>query len=452
MAAKLKVLRNGLVVDEHEIKKQTVLIGKGDHCDLVLNFPGVGREMARLTAEQDGFFLTDISVQGVFVNGQRITQQKILPGQEINCGSVQMQLVDEGALGDDSSGSSSATMLWGASGMAPVVKATPAVLVVKDQPGRTYELSGEEFVIGRRPELCKLALPDKAVSSRHARIAKAGHKYLLADLNSTNGTLLNGAKPNEPVELKDGDEIRIGKTTFTFHAQATPGQPPPQAPALPEAPQIIDIRKIALQSTELTPAVPEGESENKAKAATATARKRRVLLLGFVFVLVLMIMVIALTRSQKPTLDPARLNAVQALIQEGKLEDAGHRLAEIEKGFPADPRVRQLKGQLADAVKQAGEKSVAELVDQARAKEASMDIAGAVDLWAEVLAKTPDNSEIQKKLCYTAYRIALVYEGKSPDADKTNAIKYLEMIEKLVEKENGPDYAAAVKLLVELKK
>lgn len=444
MAAKVKVLKNGIIVDEFEITKQSVLIGKGDHCDLVLNFPGVGREMARLTAEKDGFYLADVSVQGILVDGQRITHQRILPSNEIMCGSVQLQLVDDAASSGLSEGSSSATMLWEgfSTGKMGTVAPAKAYLFVKDQPGRAHEIAVEEFIIGRKVELVQLAVPDRSVSGKHARIARAGNKFLLADLNSTNGTFVNGKKVVDPIELNEGDEIKIGKAVFIFQRNLQGGET-----ARPALPELIDIAKISQQATDVIP-----ESPPPQPAVDASKKKRRLLLLACGLALVLMIMLIAVTSSKKPAINPAQLTAIDSLIQQGKLDDAAQRLSAIMKSFPADPRVTRLSEQLADARKQLADKSVADLLSQAQAKESGMDIVGAADLWAQVLSRTPENAEIQKRLCYAAYRIALVYEGMQPEADKANAIQYLELIRKLVKKENGADYDSAMKLLADLKK
>lgn len=73
----------------------------------------------------------------------------------------------------------------------------------------------EEIIIGRDPS-CQFFLPDPKVSRRHARIYKAeDNKYVLCDLNSWNGTYLNGRKISK-AELKEGDFIQIGDTTLEF--------------------------------------------------------------------------------------------------------------------------------------------------------------------------------------------------------------------------------------------
>ena len=77
-----------------------------------------------------------------------------------------------------------------------------------------YEIVDAEIAIGRSQK-CHVVLEDKRSSRKHAIITLKGGKYLLKDLGSANGTLLNGEKADEQ-ELHSGDVIRIGDTQFTF--------------------------------------------------------------------------------------------------------------------------------------------------------------------------------------------------------------------------------------------
>src|ERR1700678_4234010 len=61
-----------------------------------------------------------------------------------------------------------------------------------------------------------LVIADTTVSRRHATIAHLDGLARLADLGSTNGTSVNGARIAEPVELNDGDEISFGNALFRF--------------------------------------------------------------------------------------------------------------------------------------------------------------------------------------------------------------------------------------------
>ena len=59
-------------------------------------------------------------------------------------------------------------------------------------------------------------LPSSTVSRRHAQIRKAGDRFLISDLGSTNGTLLNSEPVIGEEELKDRDEIGIGIYRLIF--------------------------------------------------------------------------------------------------------------------------------------------------------------------------------------------------------------------------------------------
>jgi len=86
---------------------------------------------------------------------------------------------------------------------------------------------GEETIIGRRdptaldmPDI-DLALYDAAelgVSRRHGMIRRGEDTLTLVDLDSTNGTFLNGQRliPHQPRVLRDGDEIRMGRFVFNI--------------------------------------------------------------------------------------------------------------------------------------------------------------------------------------------------------------------------------------------
>jgi diguanylate cyclase (GGDEF)-like protein len=72
---------------------------------------------------------------------------------------------------------------------------------------------------GRDPR-CELALHDENVSWRHARIEDRGcDEWAIVDLESTNGTLLNG-QPCTEATLKPGDRVFLGKTVIEFQKDA----------------------------------------------------------------------------------------------------------------------------------------------------------------------------------------------------------------------------------------
>jgi pSer/pThr/pTyr-binding forkhead associated (FHA) protein len=82
--------------------------------------------------------------------------------------------------------------------------------------GRTIPLTQPEITIGRLPE-CEIVVDDPGASRQHARIRRTDAGFVLVDLGSTNGTLLNDAPIQEQV-LENGDRITIGQTVLEFRS------------------------------------------------------------------------------------------------------------------------------------------------------------------------------------------------------------------------------------------
>jgi hypothetical protein len=82
------------------------------------------------------------------------------------------------------------------------------------RPSRTYALAKPVVTLGRIPE-SDIVVNDPGASRQHARISSADGEFMLADLGSTNGTLVNDQVIRERV-LADGDRITIGETVLEF--------------------------------------------------------------------------------------------------------------------------------------------------------------------------------------------------------------------------------------------
>jgi pSer/pThr/pTyr-binding forkhead associated (FHA) protein len=67
---------------------------------------------------------------------------------------------------------------------------------------------------------CELVLADVEVSRRHARLETQGSIVFLRDLESSNGTFLNGRRLESAVELREGDEIDVGTTRLIVEGLA----------------------------------------------------------------------------------------------------------------------------------------------------------------------------------------------------------------------------------------
>jgi hypothetical protein len=97
-------------------------------------------------------------------------------------------------------------------------EATDAFLVVQEggglNKGDHFDLFGG-ISLGRSAD-ADIRLDDRYASGFHARVFNRGGTYVVEDLNSTNGTLLNSRDLHGEAELKPGDLIRIGDTEFRF--------------------------------------------------------------------------------------------------------------------------------------------------------------------------------------------------------------------------------------------
>jgi hypothetical protein len=79
----------------------------------------------------------------------------------------------------------------------------------------TYPLEGRgPWTVGRSQE-CDIVVSDPNVSRKHARLSRADNGFVVEDLGSTNGTLLDGA-PIDRERIESGDELTFGQTTARF--------------------------------------------------------------------------------------------------------------------------------------------------------------------------------------------------------------------------------------------
>ena len=78
-----------------------------------------------------------------------------------------------------------------------------------------YELSKDRTIIGRKRALCDCVISDSTVSREHLEIVKDGEKYLVKDLNSSSGIIING-HPEKEFRLVDGMNIQLGQIIIEF--------------------------------------------------------------------------------------------------------------------------------------------------------------------------------------------------------------------------------------------
>ncbi len=108
---------------------------------------------------------------------------------------------------------------------SPAVKAIPAryqasVVIIKGHAaGMEYLIDRTRAVIGRDKHV-DIRLKDPLVSREHAAIMFRNGKFVLEDLGSTNGTLMNGTSIKQ-ADLRHGDTFSLGDTALQFVLEDT---------------------------------------------------------------------------------------------------------------------------------------------------------------------------------------------------------------------------------------
>ena len=88
------------------------------------------------------------------------------------------------------------------------------VLIEKGKAGKVYPIGKDLVVIGRLAD-SDVVLADPGASRRHAEVRRQDGRFVISDLGSTNGTMVNEATIGER-ELTEGDRITIGRTVLEF--------------------------------------------------------------------------------------------------------------------------------------------------------------------------------------------------------------------------------------------
>ncbi|HEU4520662.1 MAG TPA: FHA domain-containing protein, partial [Thermoanaerobaculia bacterium] len=92
----------------------------------------------------------------------------------------------------------------------------PALVMLQgDLPGEVFRLRAGRQLIGRRND-CDIRLREKAVSGHHVEIVRTDAGVSVSDLQSTNGTVVNGRRIRNPVFLAQGNLLKLGNSVFKF--------------------------------------------------------------------------------------------------------------------------------------------------------------------------------------------------------------------------------------------
>jgi pSer/pThr/pTyr-binding forkhead associated (FHA) protein len=217
----LIVSKPGGVNQEFILNKSLVTLGRATTNDIVLVDGRVSRNHAQVTCSQNGLTLTDLNTtNGVWLNGQRVTEAIIQPGDKFKISSCVLQYLPPAVntreevtlINTESEFEHTLNEMT-----VPIsLNDTSQPRLVINAPDRTWELSliEDSYSIGRNAGN-QIVLDYLKISRTHARIERKGDKFVLRDLQSTNGTRIGNEKIEQHL-LQNNDMIEIGPVRLIF--------------------------------------------------------------------------------------------------------------------------------------------------------------------------------------------------------------------------------------------
>ncbi len=210
-------------------------IGAGGDCDLILTAPGVAARHVLISATPWGFRAEPMA--DMLVNGAPSQARILTHGDEIKLGTTELRFAIEieGADSDNVEPTSNYVRSTNAVGELVFIAG-----LAKDQ---RIPLGDEQIILGTRQD-STWVLSDPYVSAAHCAISRNGDEFVVTDLGSSNGTLLNGARITKGMTLRPGDLIAMGshvvearlvggvveaaRTSMKFTAMDMPAVPQPR--------------------------------------------------------------------------------------------------------------------------------------------------------------------------------------------------------------------------------
>jgi pSer/pThr/pTyr-binding forkhead associated (FHA) protein len=188
----------------------TLKIGSDPSCNIVVEEASVDPIHVELVIQQNEIVLKNVSTnRSVFINDIPVVKEHLLKSWDVlKVGESELEIIDPLSERNPPpvKKPDQATVI------RPIV--SPWMLKAESAPlgGQYFSLSNG-FIIGR-DEKSDIKLPFSYVSRNHSKIAIRKEKLFIEDLNSSNGTYINGEKIKS-CEVRNGDELRLDQ--FVFH-------------------------------------------------------------------------------------------------------------------------------------------------------------------------------------------------------------------------------------------
>ena len=226
---KLLLKFNAAVIKEFPMDKDSLSVGRKAENDIVIDNPAISGHHCRLTMEGGGYYIEDLeSTNGTFVNEKRIKKSGLHHNDVVGLAKHALVFLNEAEVGESASAPADATMVISPQKQEELVAASSVgesaakaktgwLRILKGAVGETaYELKGMSTYIGKSDRV-QIQIKGAGLFGSAPEVAASVHRkpegYVLVAV--TEGyPVVNGAKVNGSIPLKDGDVIDCGSTTM----------------------------------------------------------------------------------------------------------------------------------------------------------------------------------------------------------------------------------------------
>jgi pSer/pThr/pTyr-binding forkhead associated (FHA) protein len=206
---------------EYAIAGASLVFGRDATCDVVVPGKDVSRRHAEIVQTPKGYMVVDSSTNGTFVNEERVEGQRLLARADV------IRIGDENfRFYADAAPLAAPNPQPGPAASAPPVGPPPprraSGAVLGNFLVRAGMLKGQRLFVKTpvvnigRAEYNDLVLPDESVSTAHAKLQRREGVWVLVDLDSTNGTFVDGERVAGEAPLAPGANIRFGDVALVF--------------------------------------------------------------------------------------------------------------------------------------------------------------------------------------------------------------------------------------------
>jgi pSer/pThr/pTyr-binding forkhead associated (FHA) protein len=207
---------------EYQVPDAGVTFGREIGNDIVIASTEVSRRHAQIAPGEGGYVLSDLSTNGVLVNGVRVSQRQVLGrGDVITMGGEEFRFYADKAKEPAASAPPPAPVPAAPAPAAPARTPLATLEVINEGPmkGKMFELFTPLTNVGCGAHN-DIAIADESMSDSHAKILRKDGHWYIADQGSTNGTYVGGRRVQGEQQLVGAQDVRFGNIKVTFRPTA----------------------------------------------------------------------------------------------------------------------------------------------------------------------------------------------------------------------------------------